>query len=123
MSIQALTWAFKQKTSTPSTKLVLVALANYADERHSCFPSHIHLSERCQISDRQVRRCIDDLISQGLLTKKQRVGTSNRYFLGVDADDRGGVDTHVRRGRTPVSAYTKPKHKNNKGRSLNEIAG
>ena len=122
MSIQALSWAFKQKTFTASTKLVLVALANYADEQHSCFPSHLHLAEKCEISDRQVRRCLDDLCRLGLLTKKQRAGTSNRYFLGVDAHVLGGVDAHVQRDRTPTSDNTKPIQKP-KRRSLNEIAG
>ena len=123
MSVHALSWAFKQKTNTPTTKLVLVALANYADEQNSCFPSHQHLSTRCEISERQVRRCIDDLCGLGLVTKKSRAGTSNRYFLGVVTDVQGGVVTHVQGGRTSTSAYTKPIQKKKTGRSLNEIAG
>lgn len=122
MSIQALSWAFKQKTGTASTKLVLVALANYADEQHSCFPSHIHLAEKCEISDRQVRRCLDDLCRAGLLTKKQRAGTSNRYYLGVDTHVLPGADARVLPPRTPMSDNTKSIRKQ-KRRSLNEIAG
>ena len=123
MSVHALSWAFKQKTNTPTTKLVLVALANYADELNSCFPSHQHLSSRCEISERQVRRCIDDLCGLGLVKKETRAGTSNRYFLGVVTDVQGGVVTHVQGVRTPTSAYTKPIRKKKTGRSLNEIAG
>ena len=38
MSIKALNWAFDQ-TVPMAEKFALVVLANYADDKHSCFPS------------------------------------------------------------------------------------
>ena len=39
MSFTALAWASKQKTGNGTTKLILLCLANYADDKNSCFPS------------------------------------------------------------------------------------
>ena len=119
MSIQSLSWSIKQKTDTPTTKLVLILLANYADENQSCFPSEKHLAKLVGCSDRTIRRCLRYLVDNNLIKCENRVGTSNRYTIGVD--------THVHTLRTPTSAYTKPKQKkiNNteKRRSKNAIAG
>ena len=132
MSIEALNWAKFQKCPTPSTKLVLIVLANYADQANSCFPSEAHIAKICEISPRQVRRCIVELEKLALVRTQNRSGTSNRNFLsgdtGVrgrgDTDVRGGVDTDDRGVVTPTSSYTKDIHnKEPRRKSLNEIAG
>ena len=96
-----------------------VILSNYADERHSCYPSEKHLGKICGISDRQIRRCLAWLAENNMLEIKHRKGTSNRYFLSVD--------TNVLTVRTRKSAYTKDiqkkKPQTNKIRSKNELAG
>ena len=119
MSIQALNWAFKQSLQTPTTKLVLLTLANYCDEKHSCYPSESHIASICGISDRQVRRCISALESGGKLRSEARIGpkgqTSNRYHLSVDTHVHPGPDitvlpspdTSVQPPRTPASTNTK----------------
>ena len=114
MSIEALGWAKRQKCNTPTTKLVLFIMANYADEQHSCYPSEKHLGKICGITDRSVRRCITWLKENNLITVTHRKGTSNRYFLRVDAV--------VRTLRTPKSYNTKDTQ-NKKIRSKNELAG
>jgi pyocin large subunit-like protein len=129
MSIDALGWVKKQKCNTPSTKLVLFILGNYADEKNSCYPSEKHLGKICGISDRQVRRALTWLTENNLITIQHRKGTSNRYFLSMDAHVHTSMDIHVLPVRTPVSAYTKDIQKNktkklnNKKRSKNELAG
>lgn len=116
MSIEALGWCKKQDCNTPSTKLVLFILSNYADEQHSCYPSEKHLAKICGISDRQVRRCLTWLELNNKLRIQHRKGTSNRYFLSVD--------TNVLTLRTPATTYTKDIQKTkNKKRSKNELAG
>ena len=114
MSIEALGWAKKQKCNTPTTKLVLFIMANYADEQPSCYPSEKHLGKICGITDRSVRRCIVWLKDNNLISVTHRKGTSNRYYLSVD--------TNVLTLRTRKSAYTKDIQKNKK-RSKNELAG
>ena len=111
MSIQALNWAIKQKTDTPTTKLVLFILANYCDERFSCYPSEAKLAEICGVSDRQIRRCLKGLDLAGLLRSEPRISPkgqiSNRYHLSMDTHVHPRMDTHVHGGVTPTSTYTK----------------
>ena len=107
MSITALGWCIKQKTDTPTTKLVLFILSNYADENGSCYPSEKHLAEIVGISDRQVRRCLKWLIENKYVQSEQRSGTSNRYFLSMDADVLPRLDTDVLPVRTLTSTNTK----------------
>ena len=56
MSIQALNWAISQKTGSPQSKLVLLLLANYADESGICWPSQISLVQQSEQSDDTVQR-------------------------------------------------------------------
>jgi len=99
MSIQGLGWAIKQETDTPTTKLVLFILSNYADEQGSSYPSEKHLGNIVGVSDRQIRRCLKWLITNNLITVEHRTGTSNRYYLTMD--------THVHPVRTPTTSNTK----------------
>ena len=121
MSIEALTWCKNQECPTPTSKLILFVLSNYADEQHSCFPSEKHIAKICGISDRQVRTHLKKLEGLGLLQIVMRSGTSNRYVLGVEASFRGGQEVNFRSVRNSTSAYTKDKQ-NNRGR-LNDLAG
>ena len=104
MSIQGLNWCIKQKTDTPTTKLVLFILSNYADEVGSCYPSEKKLAELVGVSDRQIRRCLTWLVDNKLITIEHRKGTSNRYFMSMDTD--------VQPLRTPTSTNTKVNTKN-----------
>lgn len=99
MGIEALNWAIKKKTDTPTTKLVLFLLANYADENGMSYPSEKHLGELVGVTDRQVRRCTKWLQDNNYLRIEPRKGTSNRYYLTMD--------TNVQTVRTPTSTNTK----------------
>ena len=103
MSIQALSWSIKQQTSNPTTKLVLILLANYCDEKHSCYPSEKHLANLVGVSDRTIRRCLKELVDKKIISVQAREGTSNRYFVRVD--------TSVQTVRTPTTNNTKDKTK------------
>ena len=130
MSIEALTWCRHQDCPTPTSKLVLFVLSNYADERHSCYPSEKTLAKICGISDRQVRTHLKRLQDMGLIQVETRTGTSNRYFLsveagflgGVEAGFHGGVEAGFRRGRKRTSANTKDTLNTRRG-DLNDLAG
>lgn len=122
MSIEALSWCKNQECPTPTSKLVLFVLSNYADEQHSCYPSEKHIAKICGISDRQVRTHLKKLQSLGLIHILIRQGTSNRYILGVEAGFRGGVEADFRAVRKQTSAYTKDKQKIKRG-TLNDLAG
>jgi len=113
MSIQGLNWCIKQKTDTPTTKLVLFILSNYADENGSCYPSEKYLGELVGVSDRQIRRCLNYLAKNNLISIQARTGTSNRYFLTMEADVRTPSVADVRTDRTHTSYNTKEDTKEN----------
>lgn len=99
MSIQALSWSIKQTCDTPTTKCVLILLANYCDEHNSCYPSEKHLGKLVGVSDRTIRRSLKYLQENNFLSIEHRTGTSNRYYLSVDTD--------VLPVRTPTTTNTK----------------
>ena len=45
MSFQAMSWAAEQNCPSSVSKLVLLMLANYANDRHQTYPSYKKLAE------------------------------------------------------------------------------
>lgn len=89
MSNEAINWAFKLELPM-NEKFVLVALADYADENHSCYPSYGRTADRVGCHRATVIRLVKKLISRGLITVEERSRpnsstTSNRYVLAVGA--------------------------------------
>lgn len=87
MSITAINWAFEQPVkNTP--KLVLVALADFSDEKYQCWPSIENLAKKCSLTKRATIINIQILENAGCLKKgkrwRQEGGqTSNLYILKV----------------------------------------
>ncbi len=84
-------WAWRQAL-TPTLKLVLMALADAADDQGVCWPSVSTLAKKCTVSTRTVQRSLRVLIDSGLLIAKPRQrrdgsSTSNRYRLLIAEDD------------------------------------
>ena len=89
MSFQAMSWAVTKKCPTPTSKLILILLANYADEHNSCFPSRDKIAELSNCDERTVRRSLKQLSEAGFLRVESRYRpdggqTSNRYYLSMD---------------------------------------
>ena len=72
MSVQAISAAFAVQGVTPSEKLVLLALANYADAEGRCWPSQSRLARDTGLTDRQIRRVFVSLMTAGLMSKQER---------------------------------------------------
>jgi Helix-turn-helix domain len=88
MSIRIMTWAWSVALP-PTSKLVLMALADIADDRGVCWPSHPTLAAKCSLTDRTVRRILVLLQTHKLVVVEPRFKatgsqTSNRYRLAVD---------------------------------------
>lgn len=88
MSLFALSAAFKQELP-PVEKLVLIALANYANDQHTCWPAMKTLAADTSLSIRSIIRYIATLENRGLIERTTRrssgVQRSNLYrltFLG-----------------------------------------
>ena len=72
MSVQCIAQAFAYDAPSPTTKLVLLALANYADENAQCFPPVKRIVAETGLSERAVRNAIKALIDAGAVVKEQR---------------------------------------------------
>lgn len=81
MSVQAISWALSVKTGSPSAKLVLITIANYADERGVCWPSQHLIARQTEQSIDSVQRRLKELEAEGFLTHKSRRRSSHIYCL------------------------------------------
>lgn len=106
-------WACEAVSDGPEL-LVLLALANFANDEGVCWPSMAELGSRARMSERSARRYIRRLEEKGLLecpSTKGGKGRSNRYRLVLNTrtsvsefeDDKGG---HQRPGNTPSNPDT-----------------
>jgi hypothetical protein len=82
-----MTWAWKVELP-PTPKLVLMALADEANDNGYCVPTLGHLAKKCSINERSVRRMIRVLTAGRYLVVQprfhNRARTSNGYQLAVD---------------------------------------
>lgn len=75
MSFEALAWGVKQETDSSISKLILLMICNYANEKHEAYPSQEHLAKLCQCSKRSIVRHIQELEKQGFIKiRKEKNG-------------------------------------------------
>lgn len=72
MSVQALSCAFAIRGISSSEKLVLLALANYANDKMVCWPSQERLAADTELSDRTVWASLKALEVKRLLSRVSR---------------------------------------------------
>lgn len=89
MSIPALDWALDARTKNSGQKLVLIVLANYADEHGEAWPSQETIAAKGCMTSRAVRTHLaeleaQDLISQTHRYKKDGTFDTNAYKLHMD---------------------------------------
>jgi len=99
MSIRASNWAWMIQLS-PAPKIVLLALADIADDAGVCYPSISHIAKKACLGERAVQRRLAELRQLRLLSVQRRFRkdgspTSNLYSLHISMSaerDRGGVE-------------------------------
>ena len=90
MSIHHLNLALGIEGLRPTEKFILVLLANYADEKGSCYPSYTHIAEKIGLkTPKMVQKAIKKFSDLGLLVIEHRTlenggYTSNRYHLKLE---------------------------------------
>lgn len=74
MSLDATVWAWKKRftqvkggPSPALKKLVLLSMADRADEQHCCYPSTSRLAEDCQINKKTLFKILEELILDGVI--------------------------------------------------------
>ncbi|MEX0445362.1 helix-turn-helix domain-containing protein [Xenorhabdus sp. SGI246] len=90
MSMSLMVQAMSIRVGNPLRKLVLIKLADNANDKGECWPSYQHIADHCECSKSAVRNHIAALIKLGLLTKENRLGNhngkgnaSNVYYLNL----------------------------------------
>ena len=83
MSVEATSWAWNIPPGAigPSQRLVLLRLADHADEEWSCWPTLESLQRHTSLSERTVRTALRQLETMGALRVEQRFRRSSRYYL------------------------------------------
>ena len=109
MSIEHLNKALKVEGLKPTEKFILVILANYCDEKGSCYPSYGHIADKIGLqTTKSVKLAIKKFEKLGLLEIEHRKlenggNTSNRYHLslgGVTQDHRVIIEPSLRSQET-----------------------
>ncbi|HMJ79251.1 MAG TPA: helix-turn-helix domain-containing protein [Iamia sp.] len=92
MSVEAIVWAKRTRAGSANRKLLLLILADYADENWSCFPGQRLLADQTELGERTVRRILSEMETDGLFRREHRQRadgsrTSDRFILaGVEAE-------------------------------------
>lgn len=84
MSNEALAWAWTVPCA-PTAKLVLVALADRANEAGECFPSVRDMMERTCLKERAIQYALQDLERAGWVRRDFRSGRASNYVVNVGA--------------------------------------
>ncbi len=97
MSLDAMTWAFKQDLPC-AQKFVLVALADHANVSGKCWPSQKLLAQKCGLTRPGVNRILRDLDASGHVTKSTRkredgANSSCNYQLNMEPTEADRVVT------------------------------
>ncbi|MFC2778427.1 MAG: helix-turn-helix domain-containing protein, partial [Pauljensenia sp.] len=90
MSILAMTWAWGLMDLDQSQTLVLLALADAANDEGVCWPSQAEIGRKARLKDRAVRNQIRSLEAAGLLSVSRRATPQGRktnvYRLNIGYD-------------------------------------
>jgi Helix-turn-helix domain len=84
VSIQAVGWVLQHSRAKGVTRLVLISLANHANDQSMCWPSQRTIAREAGIGKGTVSLAIDRLLEMGELTIVLKGGShsSTRYRLG-----------------------------------------
>lgn len=121
MSNKASDWAFEREGLKQGPKFVLVALADQADQDHSCYPGIPEIARRTSASESAVKSNLRVLVAGDFIAKKYRLRkdksrTSNRYYLDplgrhglrfLEPESAGGLEADSgssKQGLEPESA-------------------
>lgn len=115
MAIKVMDWVFDNSKAQGIERLILLVIADHCNvEGENAFPRVSVIARRANVTERTVRRRLNDLVALGELEVIKRPGTSNIYRIvipGLNAEDTPkGKEVEV-----------KPKQKKVKARERNPI--
>lgn len=80
MSVRIMTQVWELELPD-SQKIVMLALADCANDEGMCWPSIATLARKCSKSERTIQSMIRKLEEDGLVTREEVCGKGNRYYL------------------------------------------
>lgn len=113
MSMELMVKAMKTKVGNPLRKLVLIKLADNANDMGECWPSYQHVADQCEIARSTVKSHIRELEKAGLVRREYRrkgeLNQSNLFHLTLDggaspAPRGGAADDLPRAAENPGGA-------------------
>lgn len=81
MSIKLMTAVWEREDLTSTHKLVLLALADWANDEGLCWPSINRLSVKTSLTSRSVQKAIRALEDVGFVRREEVLGKGNRYWI------------------------------------------
>ena len=98
MSIKCLAWAWG-KQLPPLPKLVLLAIADHADDNGYAWPGVSGVAQKCGVSKRTVQRYVNTLVQRAIISVETRQrpdgsNTSNAYQLNIHDSHPPVSDRH-----------------------------
>lgn len=84
LSVKVMAWVFEFSESEGNDRLVLLALADRADETGFCWPGVTEIARKARVSDRTAQRSLATLQALGELVIEHRTGgrnITNRYRI------------------------------------------
>ena len=84
MSVRAMSYVWDYSPYSGNSLIVHLALADHCDDQGICWPSQKYLAAKCKISERQIRRIIYQLVTDGFLfvdVRGREGKNNNRYRL------------------------------------------
>ena len=108
MSIKVMSWVWEQDLP-PLDKIVLMAIADHADDDGYAWPGMKRIAEKCSMEKRTVQRHVERLQEQQLLKVESRQrndgsSSSNGYTVVMNGTKEEGVaESHP-----PMSGMTPP---------------
>jgi DNA-binding transcriptional regulator YhcF (GntR family) len=118
MSIFVMSQVWKNGPENQGELLVLLALADYANDEGECFPSMASVGKKARMSERNARRVVRKLEQDGYLTVRENRGRkhTNLYVLAfskLKSDKSSDIQTDAQktghsRQENRTSATVKP---------------
>jgi hypothetical protein len=87
MSIRIMTNVWEHAGITPTQKLVLLALADWANDEGLCWPSINRLAAKSCLTPRCIQKTIRSLEDCDLIRREEVTGKGNRYWITLPMND------------------------------------
>ncbi len=87
MSIRLMTSVWERSDINATQKLVLLALADWANDEGLCWPSIAKLAVKSSLTARCVQKAIRSLEELGFIKRDEVIGKGNRYWIAIPLNE------------------------------------